>query len=292
MSDPQHTEHEENHEGPIKTPKQLVGAVVASFVIPIVVIIMLANFVNIGGKTGAGSDGMTEDAVGRRIQPVGRIEIKDAANPGVLKTGEQVVQAQCGACHLSGAAGAPKIGDEAAWAPRIKTGYEALLKSSLAGKGQMGAQGGGDYADLEIGRAVVYMANKAGAKFDEPKAPAAAPAADAAPAAAATPVAAVTPAAAAAPATMATTVAAAPAAKAEAVPALYTSLCQTCHVAGVAGAPKLGDKAAWAPRLALGIDGLTASVVKGKGAMPPKGGSAASEAEIKTVVAYMVSTVK
>ena len=67
MSDPQHTEHEENHEGPIKTPKQLVGAVVASFVIPIVVIIMLANFVNIGGKTGAGSDGMTEDAVGRRI---------------------------------------------------------------------------------------------------------------------------------------------------------------------------------------------------------------------------------
>ena len=172
MSDPQHTEHEENHEGPIKTPKQLVGAVVASFVIPIVVIIMLANFVNFGGKTGAGSDGMTEDAVGRRIQPVGRIEIKDAANPGVLKTGEQVVQAQCGACHLSGAAGAPKIGDEAAWGPRIKTGYDALLLSALKGKNAMGAQGGGDYNDTEIGRAVVYMANKAGAKFDEPKAPA------------------------------------------------------------------------------------------------------------------------
>ena len=173
MSDPQHTEHEENHEGPIKTPKQLVGAVVASFVIPIVVIIMLANFVNFGGKTGAGSDGMTEDAVGRRIQPVGRIEIKDAANPGVLKTGEQVVQAQCGACHLSGAAGAPKIGDEAAWGPRIKTGYDALLLSALKGKNAMGAQGGGDYNDTEIGSAVVYMANKGGAKFDEPKAPAA-----------------------------------------------------------------------------------------------------------------------
>ena len=172
MSDPQHTEHEENHEGPIKTPKQLVGAVVASFVIPIVVIIMLANFVNIGGKTGAGSDGMTEDAVGRRIQPVGRIEIKDAANPGVLKTGEQVVQAQCGACHLNGVAGAPKIGDEAAWGPRIKTGYDALLLSALKGKNAMGAQGGGDYNDTEIGRAVVYMTNKSGAKFDEPKAPA------------------------------------------------------------------------------------------------------------------------
>ena len=171
---PPHAEQEANHEGPIKTPKQLVLAVVASFVIPIVVIIMLANFVNFGGKTGAGSDGMTEDAVGRRIQPVGRIEIKDASNPGVLKTGEQVVQAQCGACHTSGAAGAPKIGDAEAWGPRIKTGYDALLVSALKGKNAMGAQGGGDYNDTEIGRAVVYMANKGGAKFDEPKAPAAA----------------------------------------------------------------------------------------------------------------------
>ena len=173
MSDSLHPEPD-NHEGPIKTPKQLVGAVVASFVVPIVVIIMLANFVNFGGKTGAGSDGMTADAVGRRIQPVGSIEIRDAANPGVQKTGEQVVQAQCGACHVSGAAGAPKIGDEPAWAPRIKTGYEALLTSALKGKNAMGAQGGGDYSDVEIGRAVVYMANKGGAKFDEPKAPAAA----------------------------------------------------------------------------------------------------------------------
>ncbi len=65
-------------------------------------------------------------------------------------------------------------GDEAAWAPRIKTGYEALLTSALKGKGAMGAQGGGDFSDFEVGRAVVYMANKGGAKFDEPKAPAAA----------------------------------------------------------------------------------------------------------------------
>ena len=173
MSDAQHTA-EENHEGPIKTPKQLVAAVVASFVVPIVVIIMLANFVNFGAKSGAGSDGMTADAVGRRIQPVGLIEIRDAANPGVLKTGEQVVQAQCAACHVSGAAGAPKIGDEAAWAARIKTGYEMLLSSALKGKNAMGAQGGGDYSDVEIGRAVVYLANQAGAKFAEPKAPAAA----------------------------------------------------------------------------------------------------------------------
>ena len=88
-------------------------------------------------------------------------------------------------------------------------------------------------------------------------------------------------------------VAAAPAAaKSDAVPALYTQICAACHIAGVANAPKLGDKAAWAPRLPLGVDGLTASVIKGKGAMPPKGGSAASEAEIKAAVSYMVATVK
>jgi cytochrome c5 len=174
MSDAQHTEHEANHEGPIKTPKQLVGAVVASFVVPIVVIIMLANFVNFGGKEGAGSDGMGAEATARRIQPVGSIQVKDASDASALKTGEQVYQAQCSACHASGAAGAPKFGDEAAWSARVKTGYDALLTSALKGKGNMGAQGGGDMSDLEIGRAVVFMANKAGGKLDEPKAPAAA----------------------------------------------------------------------------------------------------------------------
>ena len=174
MSDAQHPAQEENHEGPIRTPKQLVGAVVAAFVVPVVVIILLANFVNFGGKSGAGSDGMSEAAVSSRIQPVGSIVIRDASSAGALKTGEQVYQAQCAACHASGAAGAPKFGDEAAWGPRVKTGYEALLNSALKGKNAMGAQGGGEFSDVEIGRAVVYMANKGGAKFDEPKAPAAA----------------------------------------------------------------------------------------------------------------------
>ena len=180
MSDAQHSEQEESHEGPIKTPKQLVAAVVASFVVPIVVIIMLANFVNFGDRHGAGSDGMSAEAVGRRIQPVGRIEIKDASDASALKTGEQVYAAQCSACHATGAAGAPKFGDEALWGPRVKTGYEALLSSALKGKGSMGAQGGGDFGDVEIGRAVVYMANKAGGKLDEPKLPAAAASAGAA----------------------------------------------------------------------------------------------------------------
>ena len=306
MSDAQ-TQHDHDdgpHEGPIKTPKQLILAVIYAFVVPIAVIVLLVMYVTTDHRPAAGSRGLTPDAVAQRIQPVGMVQVKDASDLSTLKTGEQVYAAQCTACHTAGLVGAPKLGDADAWAPRIKTGYDALLHSALAGKGQMGAQGGGDYADLEIGRAVVYMTNKAGAKFDEPKMPAAGASAPAATTAEATPAPApaaqATTSAAPAAASVATAAATTQVAMAEpaktdaagAVPALYTQICQTCHLAGVAGAPKLGDKAAWAPRLAQGIDGLTASAIKGKNAMPPKGGSAASDAELKTVVAYMVSTVK
>lgn len=179
MSDAQHSDHEA-HEGPIKTPKQLIAAVIASFVVPVVIIILLTNYVDFGGKAGAGSDGMTDEAIARRIQPVGKVTVKDASGPQVLKTGEEVFKAQCAACHATGAAGAPKLGDAGAWAPRIGQGYEALLTSVLKGKGAMGAQGGGDHSDVEIGRAVVYLANQGGAKFAEPAVPAASGAAAAA----------------------------------------------------------------------------------------------------------------
>jgi cytochrome c5 len=169
------------HEGPIRTPKQLVVAVVASFLVPIFAIILLVNYVDFGAKEGAGSTGMEAEAVAKRLQRVGSVEIRDANGPAVLRTGDQVFAAQCSACHTAGAAGAPKVGDAAAWGARIKTGYDALLNSALKGKGAMGAQGGGDFSDVEVGRAVVYMTNQAGAKFDEPKAPAAAASAASAP---------------------------------------------------------------------------------------------------------------
>ena len=284
------------HEGPIKTPKQLILAVFFSFVVPILAIVMLATFVTTDKRPGAGSDGLTAEATARRIQPVGRVEVKDLSDPASMKTGEQVYAAQCSACHAGGVAGSPKLADTAAWAPRIGQGYDTLLTHALKGKGAMGPQGGGDHSDFEIGRAVVYMANKGGAKFDEPKMPAPGDAKTAAADTATTaPAPSPAPVAAPAPAAMTRTVAAiAPAAAADAAapPALYVQACSACHAAGLAGAPKLGDKALWAPRLALGVDGLTASVVKGKGAMPPKGGSAASEAEIKAVVGYMVASVK
>ena len=178
MSDSNHDEGP--HEGPIKTPKQLITAVAASFVVPIVIIILLANFVDTGTRQAAGSDGLSADAVAKRIERVGSVAVRDASAPVVLKTGEQVYQGQCVACHGAGVAGAPKFGDAAAWGPRIGTGYEALLNSALKGKGAMAAQGGGDHSDIEIGRAVVYMANQAGGKLAEPAVPAPAAAASAA----------------------------------------------------------------------------------------------------------------
>ena len=169
-----HAEHEASHEGPIRTPKQLVVAILASFVVPVVAIILLVNFVDFGNKPSAGSDGLGAEAVAKRLQRVGSVEIRDASAPAVLRTAEQVYAAQCSACHAAGLAGAPKFGDAAAWAPRLKTGYDSMLTSALKGKGAMGAQGGGDFSDFEIGRTVVYLANQGGGKLAEPAAPAAA----------------------------------------------------------------------------------------------------------------------
>jgi cytochrome c5 len=290
MSDHAH----DSHTGPIKTPAQLLWTSFFAFVVPVFVIIGLVYFVTSGNKPAAGAVD-SELATAQRIQKIGVVEIRDANRP--LAAGADVYKAQCAACHDAGLAGAPKTGDAGAWAARIATGYEALLNSALKGKGAMGAQGGGAYRDAEIGRAVVYMANAAGAKFEEPQQAAPAEAA-AAGAAAPAPVMAAAPAAAPAPAAPAAPAAAAPAPAATPVAAvngeaLYKQACTVCHAAGVAGAPKTGDKAAWAPRAALGVDALTASVIKGKGAMPPKGGAmSASDAEIKAAVQYLLDTAK
>lgn len=283
MSDHEH----EHHTGPIKTPSQLLWTSFFAFVAPIFIIIGLVYTVTSGNKPAMGAAD-PELGVAQRIQRVGTVELRDANRP--LASGEAVYAAQCVACHAAGVAGAPKFGDAAAWAPRIATGYEALLNSVLKGKGAMGAQGGGAYRDEELGRAVVHLANAAGGKFAVPEA--AAPAAPAT--AAAAPVAVAAPAAvvAAAPVAAAPAPAASATVAAGAGEALFKQACAVCHVAGVAGAPKFADKAAWAPRLALGLDGLTASAIKGKGAMPPKGGSAASDADIKAAVQYMLDAVK
>jgi len=296
--------NEEAHTGPIKTPKQLLLAVFFSFVVPVFAIIGLVYYVVSDNKpAGSGISerhalgGVTAQDLDRgvlaRIHKVGSVEIRDANR--ALKSGEEVFKAQCTTCHSSGAAGAPKFGDAAAWAPRIKTGLDSLVNSALKGKGAMAAQGGGDFDDIEVARAVVYMANAAGAKFAEPQ-PAAAAAADpvataSAPAPTAAPAPTSAPAATAPKlAPVATTVAAA--APAGAGEALYKQACFACHGTGVLNSPKFGDKAAWAPRIQQGVPALVASAIKGKGAMPAKGGSSASDADIKAAVEFMVNAAK
>jgi cytochrome c5 len=98
-----------------------------------------------------------------RIQPVARFELAKAApaGGGAPKDGATVYNAICGACHNTGAAGAPKIDDKAAWAPRVATGKEALYKSVLGGKGAMPPKGGaGDLSEGEIKGAVDYILGK------------------------------------------------------------------------------------------------------------------------------------
>jgi cytochrome c5 len=160
----------ESHTGPIKTPAQLLWTSFFAFVVPVFVIIGLVFYVTRAEKPAAGVDN-SELATAIRIQKVGTVELRDANRP--LESGEAVYNAQCATCHAAGLAGAPKFGDASAWAPRIATGFEALLNSALKGKGAMGAQGGGMFNDIEIGRAVAYMANAAGANFAEPQPPAA-----------------------------------------------------------------------------------------------------------------------
>ena len=287
MSDHAH----DSHTGPIKTPAQLLWTSFFSFVAPIFIIIGLVYYVTSDNKPAAGAVD-PELATAIRIQRIGSVELRDANRP--LQSGEAVYMAQCAACHADGVVGAPKFGDAGAWAARLGQGYDTLLTSALKGKGAMAAQGGGAFSDVEIGRAVVHMANAAGGKFDEPAAPAAAGEATAAAEAAVAPAAAesATPAPAEAVVAEAAPAAAAPTVATGAGEALYKQACAVCHVAGVAGAPKFGDKAAWAPRLAAGVDGLTASVIQGKGAMPPKGGTTASDADIQAAVAFMLEAVK
>ncbi|NIG07539.1 cytochrome c5 family protein [Burkholderia sp. Tr-849] len=291
------------HESPVKTPGQLIAVIIASFAIPIILIVLFANYANHAFRAGAGTDALSDEQVAARVAPLAKVDVKDANAPRTFKTGEEVYKAVCVTCHGTGAAGAPKFGNKDDWAPRISQGFDTLLKTALAGKGAMPPRGGtspDDVSDYEIARAIVYMANNDGANFPEPAAPAANAAQPASGAAAASgtadaasaQVAAAQAAIAAIPKAGEAPAAAAAPAGADAGKALYTSTCQACHAAGVLGAPKFGSKEDWAPRLKDSMDTVYNYALHGKGAMPPKGGSNASDADVKAAVDYMVNASK
>lgn len=157
-------DHDTSH-----STSQVFASTMKTFVLPVLVVVGLVAYVAASFRPQVVASSNEPEAVAARIQKVGAVQIKDANR--AARSGEDVFKAQCSACHATGAAGAPKLGDAGAWGARIAKGYDALLTSALKGKGNMGPQGGGDFEDFEIGRGVAYMANAAGAKFAEPKKP-------------------------------------------------------------------------------------------------------------------------
>ena len=168
------------------------------------------------------------------------------------RTGKQVVDSLCISCHGSGASGAPKIGDKKAWADRAAKGLSGLSKNALAGIRQMPAHGGNmKLTDIEVERAITYMVNQSGGHWTEP---------------------------------VSRTAATATRTGRE----IVETQCVKCHGEGVGGAPKIGDRAAWTPRLKQGLDTVVASAIHGHGAMPPRGGMAdLTDVEIRSAIIYM-----
>lgn len=168
------------------------------------------------------------------------------------RSGMDVVNAVCANCHLSGANGAPKIGDKAAWSKRASQGLTSLTQHALTGMRSMPSHGGKlDLTDLEIGRAVTYMVNKSGGKWKEPAS-------------------------------------AKDMALERSGKQVVDAQCAKCHAKGEGGAPKIGDRNAWAPRLKQGVDALVLSATRGHGGMPPRGDQAdLTDGELKAAINYM-----
>ncbi|MDD5391773.1 MAG: c-type cytochrome [Thiothrix sp.] len=297
-----------------------------------VFVLVSSLFSTIGKNSIKGAEDTTMQAAAAdaNLAPIGSVNKVDKSVVKAARSGEAVYSAVCTSCHGAGVLGAPKIDDKAAWAPRVAQGLDGLLKNAVNGIRSMPARGGDPaITDEELSNAIVYMTGKAGHDLSgqvKAAAPAAAPAADAKPAEAAAPAAAApaadakpaeaaapaaaAPAADAKPAEAAAPVAAAPAADAKpaeaAAPAaaadgekVYKATCFACHDVGVAGSPKLGDKADWGPRIARGADALYKSAVEGRmnvtpgKVMPAKGGNPSlSDADVKAAVDFMVGKAK
>ena len=255
------------------TPQQVIIAVVAGLLAPLLAIVLIVLLVlGIQKEHKPDTSGeAAQQATLSRIQPFAQLAALDASAPKVEKSGQEVYDAACTACHATGALGAPKFDNKGDWSSRIGQGYDTLIKHAIEGIRLMPPRGGNaDLSDVEVARAVVYMANSSGASFKAPEAAeAAAPAA--APAAAA---------------------AAAAATDSKPDPAkgkvVYETSCAVCHATGVAGAPKVGDKAAWSARISQGFETLHNHSLNGIRGMPAKGGNPSlPDADLVNAVGYM-----
>lgn len=252
-------------------PKDVIVSVVAGLLAPLLAIFLIVQLVlsiQADQKPDTSSEAAQKAAL-ERIKPFAELAALDASVPVVEKSGQEVYDTACVACHGSGVLEAPRFENKGDWSARIGQGYDTLLKNAIEGIRQMPPRGGADLTDTEVARAVVYMANASGASFKAPEA--------AAPAEAE---------AAAAP----TAVAAAPTADPIKGKKVYQTTCALCHAAGIAGAPKPGDMAAWEPRVAQGYATLYDHALNGIRGMPAKGGNPSlSEADLANAVGYMFS---
>jgi cytochrome c5 len=168
------------------------------------------------------------------------------------RSGKEVVAATCAACHAEGVNGAPKIGDKQAWSKRAAKGFASLTQSALKGIRNMPPHGANmALTDTEIKRAIVYMVDQSGGHWVEPISKTQQPA----------------------PRTG---------------EQIVKAQCSKCHLKGLNGAPKIGDRDAWIPRLKDGLDPVVRSAINGHGAMPARGGLAnLSDAEMRDAITYM-----
>jgi cytochrome c5 len=239
------------------TPKTVVGIVVSAVIgVPILIYLIIKLFtsgINLDGSVAS----MSKEAVAARLLPVGTVKVMLTAPVG-SRTGQMVYDSICATCHAAGISGAPKFGEAAAWRLHLAKGFETLVKHAIEGFNAMPAKGGDpSLTDEEVTRAVAYMGNSAGANFTEP------PVLNASIA-----------------------IKLDPEVKGKEI---YTTVCMTCHAAGLVGAPKFGDKAAWASRLKNGIDEAIKVAIVGKGMMPPKGGYGGSDEEFAAAARYLIN---
>jgi len=254
----------------------------------------LASTVDHNRTAGADTDEFAQmqlDKINQRIAAVGKVVAGEIPSGPVVRSGKEITEAICNSCHTAGVLGAPKMGEAGDWATRMTAGLDAVVTAAINGKGNMPARGGdGSLRDDDVRKAVIYMLNESGQEVGDGAASTPAtesqPAADAAATTEAT--AKTEPEAAAV--TETTVAVAAPAAAGGEAEKIYKTACFSCHDSGVANAPKLGDKAAWADRITAGTESMYQAAIGGKGAMPPKGGRMdLSDDAIKAVVDYMVT---
>jgi len=248
-----------------------------------VAILFVANSMTAGSTAQKAGDKRLKAEIAERIAPVGSVvTFNPNAAPAAPRSGAEIVKLACASCHASGALGAPKIGDKSAWGGRMgASGLDGLVKSAIAGKGNMPPRGGSDASDEEIRNAIVDMLKNSDVSTGQAKAAAAAPVSTAKQVVAKV------------ASTAKKVVAAAAGPDLTKGKKVYDSACFVCHMSGAAGSPKLGDKGAWGPRIAAGMDSLYNNALKGKGGMPPKGGRMElSDDDVKAAVAYMVEQSK